>query len=102
MEETYICETCGKEYNVLNKIAHQIFCKNQKQRSVSNIKNDEPLDNIGKNEKIKLLPKTRAKSKEPHKSTIHSLFSSNINIKKEEPPTSNLKPKYWIKPKIVQ
>ena len=41
MEEKYTCETCGKEYNILNKVAHQIFCQNKERiRSYSNIKNN--------------------------------------------------------------
>jgi hypothetical protein len=38
MEETYKCELCNKEYNILNKIKNQIKCKQFRNRKCSAIK----------------------------------------------------------------
>ena len=106
MDDTYICETCGKQYNVMNKIAHQIFCQNKDRvRSFSNIKNKEPEDNVEKNdqEKKENLQRVRPKSRIQLKRNIHTLFSykEDDDIQKEEKKIDNLN-LIKLKPKIIE
>ncbi len=104
MEEKYTCETCGKEYNALNKIAHQIFCKNKERyRSYSNIKNKEPIDNTEGNEERKKenFSRKRPKSKAKYYSNIHTLFSNNDNDEQKEEPENNDINLIKLKPKII-
>ena len=99
MEQKYTCETCGKEYNILNKVAHQIFCQNKERiRSYSNIKNNAQTDNINNKNNTRA---ERPKSRIQHKSNIHTIFSNNNDIQKEEPKFNNIKLKNLNKPKIM-
>ena len=103
MEEKYTCKQCGKEYNVLNKIAHEIFCKNKdRYRSYSNIKNKEPINNTELNEERKKenLSRKRPKSKAKYYSNIHTLFSNNDNDEQKEEPENNDINLIKLKPKI--
>ena len=104
MEEKYICETCGKEYNVLNKVAHQIFCSNKERyRSFSSIKSKNQINNGKNNEdiNIKILNRQKIKSRD-QKANIHTLFDDENKIEKKEPKINNLNLININKPKIMK
>ena len=99
MEEKYICETCRKEKNSLNKIAHQIYCQNKERiRGFSN-KKEKDDSQINENKNDIIIRPARPRSRICQRpSNIQTIFSNNNEIQKEEHKINNIK--YENFPKI--